>query len=46
MGIVLELGYVAKTVRRLEQVSLRATPKRSQMLDGGDACIHKHLRFS
>jgi hypothetical protein len=43
LGIVLELGDVASTVRCLQQVRLCAASKWTQVLDGGDASIHKHL---
>lgn len=45
LGIVLELGDVASTVRRLQQVRLRASPKWAQVSDCGDASIHKHPFF-
>src|SRR5260370_42122542 len=41
--LVLELGDVAGTVRCLQQVRLCAAPKWTQVLDGGDASVHKHL---
>jgi len=44
-GLFWKLSHVAGTIRCLQQVRLRAAPKWTQMLDCGDASVHKHLQF-
>jgi len=43
LRIILEFGDVTKTVRGPEQVRLCTSPKWTQVLERGDASVHKHL---
>jgi len=43
LRVVLELSDITEAVGRPEQVGLRAAPKWTQVLDCGDASVHKHL---